>query len=193
MGNIIFPKDVEVGKFYLVPHVFTHDWYENLKNIYVPINCPKHSDIEYVGVRAIHYHVDWRFLNTRIYNKVCVDRTDQNHKIRSEAAYALFEIIAHGDEAGKKQIEDEIVYKEVKCKRHYSSWLLKSEAPKMYNSWPIKMQKGYCGQQLKLNEQGHYVCPHKGTIIDLKHIDEDGNIVCPAHQLRFDSKTLQAI
>lgn len=192
--KILFPKDVEIGKFYLVPHVFAYSWYDDLKNIFIPINSPKHSDKEYINVSSLHYHVDWRFLDTRIYNRVCRDPWYENEKIRNEAAYAVFEEKLYtGLSQSFKQIEDKIEYKKVKCKRPYSVWLMKSELPAMYNSWPIKMQKGYCGQSLRINEHGQYVCPHKGTIIDTKHVDEEGNIVCPAHQLRFNSKTLIAI
>lgn len=175
-----FPKDVQIGKYYEVPHIFCEDFY-GVTNVFIPINTPLHDDKEYINFSTRHYHVDWRFVSKRIHNIAAIDNSNPRFKSKAEQAFVV------------TKFEGDIVYKTVKCKRQFSNNEFHNEWPKLYNSWPVKLQAGYCGTELKMNKDGQYVCPHKGAIIDLKYVDEHGYAVCPAHLLRFDVTTLKAI
>lgn len=184
-----FPSNVEIGKYYEVPHVLCKTFYEWIENVWIPISTPLHDDKEYIKLNVRHYHIDWRFIDTKLYNRVCKEEYRHDLTVKREQAY----IVCETDNMGRKNIGDEIIYKRVKCKRQYLNKDFHNVHQKLYHTWPVELQKGYCGKELKQNSEGQYVCPHKGAIIDLTYVDEYGYAVCPAHLLRFDTKTLKAI
>ena len=189
VDKIIFPKDVVVGKFYSVPHVLAYEFYGHT-NIPIPINTPLHEDKDYINFNVLHFHIDWRFLNTKIYTDCCIDMHEPSYEIKSQVKDVLIiESAALG-----KLADTKVFYKNVKCKRSYNNNIFHIEFPIMYHcNWPTKLQIVFCGDHLRINENGQYVCPHKGAIVDLNHKDENGHAVCPAHLLRFNTQTLKAI
>lgn len=187
--KIVFPKDVEISKFYQVPHVMCYDFYDGIKNVLLPINTVLHEDKDYINFEPLHYHIDWRFVPIRLYNRICKDIDLADYFIRSEAS-KIIQLFGNNLEANT---DGKVYYKTIKCKRGYSNNQFHFRFPNAYNGWPAKLQSAFCGEQLRLNERGQYVCPHKGAIIDLKHVDEKGYAVCPAHLLRFNTETLKAI
>lgn len=189
MDKIIFPSDVQLGKYYKVPHVFCNDFY-GVKG-FIPINTPLHEDKDYINFEHLHFHCDWRFLNSRYYKSICRDINFPNYELRSEVSKVILTTLRDG----KINTKGSIVYKAVRAKRKYANntYFQILETPIRIEGWRKKIQDAFCGDHLRQNELGQYVCPHKGAIIDLTHVDENGNAVCPAHLLRFDVKTKKAI
>lgn len=186
---MIFPSNVEIGKYYSVPHILCKEFYKGVQNVLLPINTPLHDDVDYINFSTRHYHIDWRFVSNKIYNSIILYKRYPQLKTKNEQAYIICETNLQGD----INIEGDVVYKRVKCQRQYSNINFHNEHQILYNTWPVKLQSAYCGKELKKNNAGQYVCPHKGAVIDLKYVDEFGFAVCPAHLLRFDVSTLKAI
>jgi hypothetical protein len=94
----------------------------------------------------------------------------------------------------------EIVYKTLRCKRNHThlDWehlpcSQESSAASFDTKTPlIELRSAFCGKPL-VKSDGEYFCPHKGTKVDVKNINSFGEVLCPAHLLKFDAKTLKAI
>lgn len=51
-----------VGKFYLVPTVYGR-WHDKITDW--PVIGNRHNDVEFFGLHAEHYHLDYRFVQIR--------------------------------------------------------------------------------------------------------------------------------
>lgn len=185
--KILFPIDVVVGKYYLVPHIFTME-FGGVRHIYLPVSTPMHDDIEIIKFTAKHWHIDWRFVSNRIYKRII----DSDREVFEQVKNVIVE--KETDYYTTHQaIDNTVKYLTRKCVRKPLANVFHNVEKIKYYSWPYNLQKAYCGEHLRKNEFGQYVCPHKGAIIDLKYVDENGHAVCPAHLLKFNTETLLAI
>jgi len=192
--QIIFPVDVEVGKYYKVPCVKAKAIYPFMDWNYIPINSHLHEDVKVIGFKHRHWHIDWRFANRELFNDRVKGARDESSK---EVASVISLMETHElDENFMVTDSEEIFYRRLKCKRRYQAGDFFSgsfyQMQKSKNSWPIQLSKKFCSAKLK-EINGQFICPHKGVVIDKNCKDHDGNYVCPGHLLRFNPKTLQVV
>jgi hypothetical protein len=199
MERIIFPENVEVGKFYLVPHVWIgpNKAYSGKNGRYVPINTHLHDDKKVINFTYTHWHIDWRFVDDSMW-KAKIENAESVYRC-SKGKREVANIIIFCDKGTldihTNSTEDAtIYYRRVKCKREYRAHeFYKND---IYRSkpdqWVNQLPKAFCNSKLK-EDSGNLICPHKGAHIDRNCKDEDGNYVCPAHLLRFDPITLKVV
>lgn len=154
-----------VGKYYQVPTVrgyvyeILHDW---------PVIGPMHSDAEFIKFPWQHYHIDWRFLESRLMRQFVAP-----HKVHPAAIVLL---------TYKRQNENGLpdpVMKRLKCKREIEYPL---EMPARH--WLKALEDHYQDSRIKTP-----VCPHRGLPLDKLPCKHDGTVTCPGHGLTWNMKT----
>lgn len=185
--EIIFPVNVQVGKFYSVPHI------KNAAGEFIPINSHLHEDKKIINFPLKHWHVDWRFLSNEIYEY------ETSNCINSFIEGKTILCLHHESEIGvwlPRWVTSsiQVVYLKRKCKRSYSAGNFFQENPgRVRNTnWVGELAKTFCHSKLK-KVGGKLICPHKGIVIDESCKDLDGNYVCPGHLLKFNPETLQVV
>jgi hypothetical protein len=199
---IRFPENVEVGKFYDVPHVWMdagRTYTTESKGGFIPINTHLHSDEKLIGFKYKHWHIDWRFVDGRLWKqKIEGGRNGWSAFATSEGKQEVANVIIY-DASGATGHQntvffDDVVYRRVKCKRHYRAGSFHDLDIHKHpvDGWVLKMPKVFCNSKLK-EVDGKLICPHKGAHIDRNCKDSEGNYVCPAHLLKFDPITLKVV
>lgn len=185
---IIFPINVELGKFYKVPCIL------NLAGGLVPINSYLHNDKKIIGVDFRHWHIDWRFVNAKFYQQELVGRNETWPISAREVGFPLvyYTIPPHDVYLKWASNTTKIHYRTLKCKRNYSAGKFFTDRFDPINDFTKRMESHFRGSKLK-QVDGVLICPHKGVHIDTNCKDENGNYVCPGHLLRFNPKTLKCV
>lgn len=200
--TIKFPENVEVGKFYTVPHIWMEPgkaYTTEKKGCFIPVNTHLHEDEKVIGFKPKHWHIDWRFVSQRLWKaKIEGGRNSWTLNAYSEGKQEVANILVY-DPPNEYQYSNsvthtEIVYRRVKCKRLYRAGIFHDfdihKQPK--NCWSFRLPKKFCNAKLK-EVDGKLICPHKGAHIDKNCKDAEGNYVCPAHLLKFDPITLKVV
>lgn len=163
---------VTVGKFYRVPAVRVARWH-GWRDIWIAVIGPKHEDAEIVGFPWQHFHVDWRFVQRRIF--------DQLSWIRGPT-YVHAYPIQDPDGAGTKVILEGPVLRRMKCKR-----TLAGPFPREAAHWIPKLEEKFACARLV-----NGLCPHRGIPVSAMHRDGDV-LTCPGHGLRWSATTGELI
>lgn len=192
--QILFPVNVEVGKYYTVPCV------KVISGIYLAISSYLHNDKKIIGIGFDHWHIDWRFVSENVWQSECVNSKYSSYgSIVREVGIP----VVYNDDPEQNTLQGynhpitstydkTVYYKRLLCKREYSAGQFFELKSLPDNNWVPKMQKHFCGSKLK-REGDKLICPHKGILIDKKCKDKEGNYVCPGHLLRFNPETLECI
>ena len=205
MEEIKFPKNVEVGKFYIVPCVWQQKGmrYASQKmGRYIPVNSHLHEDKKVIGADFLHWHIDWRFVETRLW-KQRIEGGYENgfydpaYKATEGKLEVANVIIYHKDAYRhySNGTDDKMIYyRRLKCKRPYmvKTFFENDIFRQPAKSWVFSLSEKFCNSQLK-KDGDRLICPHKGIAIDKNCKDKDGNYICPGHLLRFNPDTLQVI
>lgn len=141
-------------------------YYSGLSD-WVPILLPKHTDVE-LGITREHYHIDWRFVGKWRFEHIINCRKQIGDPDGVHMGFIL------GEEATTEAF-DKPVMKRMQCKRQHGVF------PNLANV-PQQVEKSCVGKTLKDN----MICPHRGIDLSGLEPDNEGNIVCPGHGLKFN-------
>lgn len=171
-----------VGRYYLVP-VVRHPWHGRIADW--PVFGPMHTDREFFGFDASHYHVDPRFLS----NRTAQWAVRQLNRRRCNSPDHDLALVCSGHPLATWQVElpkGRPALARRRCYRpHVSTPLLghmKTEVRNAfrahYGDFPDRPAIAIC------KADGQRLCPHrKADLSNLPH-DEDGIVTCPLHGLR---------
>lgn len=190
--KIKFPKNVEVGKSSLVPHVIARMGFLR-KEMYVPISSYLHNDKKHIKFPYDHYHIDWRFATKSVISSSIYSRLPHT----KQAAEVIIFDQEYTNDSSHCAVSDKIFYRRVKCRRLYlAAEFFDSPSfdvlKKHQDHFVFTLPETFCNAKLKV-DNGRLICPHKGVEIPKDCTDSHGNYVCPGHLLRFNPTTLQVI
>lgn len=161
-----------VGKFYLVPCVLDAymDW--------IPILGPEHDDKEYIGLDHLHYHRDLRFLCDQEIADIFA------RGIRGEAPHCAPEEFAMTSIMVTKYLASAVVEKKRKCRRTMPDFPINVRGfPQL--TWFPGLEAAYKDALLSSCLR----CPHRGMPLKNLPKDEQGNVVCNGHGLKWNLET----
>lgn len=144
-------EPVRLGRYYSVPCVFVSPWKRT-----VPILGPLHEDKNIIGFPDEHWHIDWRFVDSRWF-RTCSAR----HPVHAKVVSA-------------KKTAGGIVRRNLKCKR------LMPEFPFVRHSWMASLEDAFSSARLRAG----LVCPHRGISLAGCPVN-NGVVVCPGHGLAW--------
>jgi hypothetical protein len=157
---------VNIGEFYRVPAVLVREWW-GFKG-WLPVMGPMHEDSEFVNFPWQHFHIDWRFAPTRVWNA--------NRDWPLEGSH-FGSPIQCPDKRGDRVIVQGPELRRMKYKRDPGRY------PIGRARWLQAMQKRFACSKL-ING----TCPHRGIPVSAMH--QDGDILtCPAHGLQWNAVT----
>lgn len=195
MEKIKFPKDVVVGKRYLVPCVRIGGYSDfGLRTSYVPINSYLHDDIKVIGFKNKHWHIDWRFVSERMMADIKFGHGLIGLPIPVQRT-GLVVLYDKNKQFSNSTNDLTIYYRQRVCLREYNNnecFLKNKIADNVPGKWVENLSAHFKCSKLKESD-GQLICPHKGVVIDKTLIDDKGNYVCPGHLLRFNPKTLEVV
>lgn len=199
------PARCIVGKSYEVPHVVLMD------GKLMPVMGDAHEDREFFPSASKHWHVDHRFTTPKqqkimmpylgLYDNGLNKCFEAFKKIGNVVWDITDPTLPEDYELRDSRCsKGEIFYKTLRCKRKHThlEWehldCNKESAVAAFETKKplVELRSAYCGKSL-VESNGEYFCPHKGTKVDTKNVNAFGEILCPAHLLKFDEKTLKAI
>lgn len=181
--NIEDVQNPVIGRFYWVPCVVrpkaADDWhwatepYKVARENWLPVIGPWHEDAEHVGFEPHHFHYDWRFLATSIYQLWLGD----------DLPGRVFSRVHTGGPFMLNCPEPARTRRKLKMKREMPEFpLLSPRTGKLVHFIPL-LEKAFAGQRLKC-----LVCPHQG--LPLKGLPvKDGTVICPGHGLKWNVTT----
>lgn len=155
-----------VGKFYRVPCVHVSTWHAYKG--WLPVLGPMHEDAEFIGFKFQHFHLDWRFVPTRLWQKL----GDLNY-----AGHHFAWPIQDPDGWGRKVILEGPALRLLKCKRDPGRF-------------PVDRARwlGPLGKALACAKLVNGLCPHRGIPASAMHREGDV-LTCPGHGLRWNAIT----
>ena len=161
----------QVGKYYLVQCVRTHlggrsatDW--------LPILGPKHDDNALIHFPWVHWHLDFRFISSRLLNRLFTNPTQPQRDQRFDLTVI---------QVASSVLEGPML-RRLKCKRLMPTFPWDSPT---WESVLRRLENVYEGCCFK---PARPICPHQG--IPLCGLpSEDGVVVCPGHGLSWDLRT----
>lgn len=177
----------KVGESYVVPCIKARTVFTNGSKVanwggeWIPVLGPVHRDAEIINFPFLHYHVDWRFVSERVFQRVARDRLD-----RFVLAQPLMVHPSKPNERAedeKEMVVESVVpdYRMRECKREMQTWF------SFVGYETVRWMKGLEESCAHLKME-NMVCPHRGT--PLKGCPQDGDVVhCPNHGLRWNVKT----
>lgn len=157
-----------VGQFYQVPAVRVATWHDFVG--WLPVIGPMHEDAEFVKFPWQHFHLDWRFVPTRMWNKIGNGLYPGHH-----FAWP----VQCPDNNGKRVILEGPVPKRMKCKRDPGRFPVE----KAINSWLKPLSEAFACAKLV-----NGVCPHRGIPVSAMHREGD-ILTCPGHGLQWNAIT----
>lgn len=161
---------MQFGKFYKVPAVRVREW--NGFRGWVPVIGPKHDDAEIVNFPWPHFHIDWRFVSTRLFEARSVLRGQ---------SFLYGMPISCPDTYGRKVIEEGPTLKRMKYKHRLPPY------PTSCAPWLAALEKKYACSKLTKG-----LCPHR--LIPVSAMIRDGDVLtCPGHGLRWHAVTGELI
>ncbi len=162
-----------IGRIYLVMCVkvsIESDKYRYGHGGWVPIIGPMHDDLEYIGIRQRHYHIDWRFANF----------DDDDCPVEQARKFGRF--------ISDMQVMSVPELRRRKCQRdpgEFPTHLPDYSDKRIAVHFIRTLETAYRDVKLK---PGCMICPHRG--ISLAGVTEkDGVRVCPGHGLAWRMKT----
>lgn len=160
-----------VGKRYLVPCV------KNQRGKWMPVIGSKHHDIEYIGIRDIHYHYDFRFVKQHFITERFDCYPFNHHLVCTSEEFAMGDILKNTDEPTERVLI---------CLR----WM--PVFPLSISGAPISFFKPLeqAFKDVKLNCAR---CPHRGMPLSADNVDKNGVVVCPGHGLAWNLSTGQLV
>ena len=149
-----------------------------------PVIGPLHRDEDVVHVPALHYHVDYRFVELSIRRQFLAADTNPVY------AQAIQHVSPLGLDAHPPVMLDTVGGMDIPVQSYLCARRLKMKAyypeyPFAIVPWIKELQEVYQGQSWG----AHYICPHQQSPLTGLQPDCDGNITCPLHGLRFNAET----
>lgn len=174
----------EVGKRYSVPCLKTvknHAWDRLWRGEWIPVIGPEHQDAEIIGFPWKHWHIDWRFVSKRVFERTLSQKLSREAGNVFNFVLQRFAVQQENDgtkyETGEPFHLGEVVMRRAMCRRAMPGY------PYHRATWLPALAKACSGMKMK-----NMVCPHRG--MPLKGCDTTGDVVtCPAHGLRWNVKT----
>lgn len=170
-----------IGQFYLVPTV-TYTWLNRFEEPRpYPVFPYQHEDAEHLSFPWMHYHVDPRFLDPRIWADAQDSELYSSAKLGDAAAYSMCQ--RQPLSSGTKALplpHPPVVWRRRKCQREIGPY-------QFAKAIAAKLSPAFVGHQCRRVRSG-FVCPHKrfplGSIAPIA-----GKITCPLHGLQIDAET----
>lgn len=177
----------EVGKFYMVPCIkllreqragFFAGFHPAAdRSGWIPVIGPEHEDRELLKFKAMHFHVDVRFLSVASLDKFYTPF--RSHPAEQQAMTLPVSTWSDGH-GGYPPLKFERAMKRRQCKREMPDFPPVVSRDKRW----CALENAYKGCKLKPGN----ICPHRG--IDLTpFIKPDGTVICPGHGLRWNTAT----
>lgn len=157
-----------IGGMYRVPCIETK--ISGLSSLW-PILGSWHDDVDVIGFKDKHFHVDARFLNQRQWLAMA------NHVNGEDSVFSTVIIDSEIDPLGS--VENRLRKCRRKCRREWPQY------PHTRPRWLPKLEQAYRYKKI----DSRLVCPHRGTSFQGLKADEAGCVTCPLHGLRFDCAT----
>ena len=172
----------EIGKYYNVPVIQSkrfYYWGEQL----LPVRLPKHEDKELSPEIGPHYHIDFRFVSTRLFDLMVASRG------LSPASYVTAMVVCVYENFGKADQEKVIIggpkIRQRMMKRTDIEFPYVESFHQTVFANGKTFEEYYNGKQLI---DGH-TCPHKGYNMKQVEPNRFGQLICPCHGLAFGAKT----
>jgi hypothetical protein len=152
-----------VGQFYSVNSVI-----RLIDDAIIPVHGPLHEDAEIIKYPYDHWHIDWRFINKRLYQ----DYFDRGGRFLMPWAWPI----------NANQTTGVVQRRRMQCKRQFEQY-----APVKLVPWLKRLEEKYSNARMK-----NFICPHKGLPCNATPVD--GNtVICRGHGLAFDVETGELI
>jgi hypothetical protein len=172
----------QVGRFYMVRCVKLHNLGRHPatdRHGWIPVIGPEHHDRGTIGFKAMHLHVDPRFLTAEalrsVYTPFRPEVPEQQAMIQPASTHS-------DDDSTAPGARHEIALRKKLCAREMPDF--PRDGAFNRSGWMHKLEREYAGCKLKPGN----ICPHRG--IDLTpFIKDDGTAICPGHGLRWDTRT----
>lgn len=161
-----------IGESYLVPCMFRPNYHVD----WVPIYGGEHDDKEHFNQPLRHYHYDVRFIH--LGHIISLLFLSTNGRSRHMSEEALVERLTVNILSARK---DGIVeYREKICYRKMPEIITPKFAKEEFKS----LQTEYEHVNISCK-----TCPHRGFRLNGLPEDEEGNVVCPGHGLKWNVKS----
>ena len=178
-------KSMKLGKFYFV-RCLRATWSRDNKPEWTPVIGPPHDDLEHIGFKQQHLHVDFRFLGKKA-RRHAKEHQHGDREINLVFVLPISIVMPIGSREGfglddkrLQEFPEESYMKTIKLK-------FKTECPE-YNfkpPWLRSMETAHRNARLSPN----MICPHRGADLSGMKPDENGLLTCPLHGLRWDTQT----
>ena len=161
MMTLESPRDVQVGRYYLVPCA-------KLKYMgrWLPIIGPLHEDAKFINFPHQHWHYDPRFMSDATLRR-CL--AFSNGQILTQVLHPL-------------PTDQGLTLKRRKCHR------LMPEFPWMHPRWQGNLGRLEDAYATRRVDPERPICPHKGLPL-VRSPDSDGVVVCSGHGLSWSLLT----
>lgn len=166
-----------VGQYYTIPTLFITESttkYSNWKHgDWLPVMGPLHEDAEIIGFHFHHYHIDWRFVSARIWNRTRSRRNDSKSGDRIILATVI------SPEISGVQFAGDPAPRRMRCNREMPDF------PSEKAPWFPRLEAAYATRKLPACR----TCPHRGLPLANLPPKPDGTVICPGHGLRWRLNT----
>lgn len=157
----------QIGKFYSVPCVKSQwQWMPT-----VPILGPMHEDREIIDFPEHHYHIDWRFVSARAWQRRL---SASPGKGKSNGHKVL------GLPISERNICSDVFMHRLLCKREMPEFPL--------SAWLTELEPLYASRRLTED----FVCPHRGIPLAGCPV-KNGVVICPGHGLAWNVETRKLV
>lgn len=158
-----------IGRRYVVPAVLANRFY-GLSDIWIPVIGPRHEDSEVIRFPHMHWHIDWRFAPSKLWNRF--------HHRPSAARYGIVLNCPNMD--GDRVVIEGPQPRRMTCKRDLPPY------PHKYAQWSEALREHMRQRGCDALVNGR--CPHRG--VPAESMIRDGDVLtCPAHGLQFSATT----
>jgi len=164
MKNVEDAKEVIVGKRYLVntvevlPEQYYHWWNGGI----VPVLGLAHEDADLIGIKDRHFHIDWRFVPLKNWERGLGFLYQKNHSMQGAV---LWEYNPMGP----------VTRKALLCRRTHDVFPIVQFTKQLQKTFADK--KSDCR-----------TCPHRGISLVGAPVNF-GAVVCPGHGLAWNIET----
>ena len=163
------PRPYVIGRRYPVTEVRSR-WNGLVR--WFPVAGALHEDAEIIGFTHFHYHVDWRFVSSRLYARMhalCLHR-----QVDLFEAASVLSTNHDGVFFATNPRNYETRVRRLVCKRERQAY------PHHAADWLDPLKQRYAAACLTRG-----VCPHRGYDLRNEAV-VDGVVTCPLHGLRWD-------
>lgn len=152
-------SELVIGRYYIVNTVT-----QTKRSWIIPIHGPLHNDAEVINFPHDHWHIDWRFVNARMYEQYMI----AGGGFLMPWAWPINEEYTAGS----------VTKRRMKCKRQFGPYVPPDRVP-----WLKKLEDKYRTARMK-----NFICPHKGIPCNSTPTT-DGIVICRGHGLAFNVQT----